>query len=152
MTLRRLAFLGLLALCACSSTPRARRERPARPFAASEHWHEETSYGFTADNPIRIGGGPEGESIFFEVLRGPQGQPVAWRRVGGCCELETFHGLVGLDIYEVIYEGLEQPITLYLDVYHSEPVHAPRGFTLFANGYPEEENAAPARKPEIIEL
>lgn len=151
----RLAVLGLLALCACASPPKARGVHLRRPMPASEPWHEEASYGFTFENPIRIGGGPQGESIFFEVLRGPEGQPVAWRRVGSCCEFELYPGHVeALDLYEVLYEGLAQPVTLYLDMHHAEPVYAPRGFTLFVNEQRDEEQqeAAPPRSPEIIEL
>jgi hypothetical protein len=151
MMLSRLAFLGLLAVCACASTPKARGAHPPRPLPASGPWHEEASYGFTSENPIRIGGGPEGEYLFFEVLRGPEGQPVAWRHVGSCCEFELFPGHVeDLDIYEVIYEGLRQPVILYLDMHHSEPVFAPRGFTLFVDE--ERRDVAPRRAPEIIEL
>jgi hypothetical protein len=149
----RLALLGLLALCACACG--ARSAHSPRQRALPAQWHEEASYGFTSENPIRIGGGLVGEALFFEALRGPEGQPVAWRRVAGCCEFETFDGLAGLDIYEVIHEGLEHPVTLYLDVYHSEPVYAPRGFTI--SPYEEQlqqppEREAPGRKPEIIEL
>jgi hypothetical protein len=155
MMLSRLALLGLLAVCACSSTPRARGGYRPGALGASEQWHEEVSYGFTSENPIRIGGGPQGEYIFFEVLRGPEGQPVAWRQVGRCCELELSPGHVeGLDVYEVIYPGLEEPVILYLDVHHSEPVFAPRGFTLFVDeGMNEGQQEAPLpRSPEIIEL
>jgi len=160
MMLFRLALLGLLAVCACASHPEPRRVYALRPPAGPGPWHEEASYGFTAENPIRIGGGPRGEDMFFEVLRGPEGQPVAWRRVGGCCEFETYPGhLGGLDIYEVLHEGLAQPVTLYLDVFHAEPVFAPRGFTLFVEeplgpepeGGPPEE-VEPRRSPGIIEL
>jgi hypothetical protein len=155
MMLCRLALLGLLAVCACSSAPRARAGYRPRRLATSEPWHEEASYGFTSENPIRIGGGPQGEYLFFEVLRGPEGQPVAWRQVGQCCELELAPGHVeGLDVYEVIYEGLAEPIVLYLDVFHAEPVLAPRGFTLFVDERMNEgpREAPPRRSPEIIEL
>ena len=155
MMLSRLALLGLLAVCACSSPPRARGGYRPRPPAPAAQWHEEASYGFTAENPIRIGGGPRGEYIFFEVLRGPEGQPVAWRQVGRCCEFELYPGHVeGLDVYEVIYEGLAQPVILYLDVFHAEPVFAPRGFTLFVDEGMDEgpQQAPPPRSPEIIEL
>jgi hypothetical protein len=148
----RLALLGLLALSACASAPRSAGARGPRHRAASAQWHEEASYGFTWDNPIRIGGGPEGESIFFEVLRGPEGQPVAWRRVGACCAFETSQGPEGLEVYEVIYEGMEQPITLYLDVHHAEPVFAPRGFSISFQEQEQEQEELPPHRPEVIEL
>jgi hypothetical protein len=64
-------------------------------------------------------------------------------------------GLGLLDLYEVTYEGLEQPVILYLDMYDEGPVAAPAGFLL-----PEAEEEAteeatppvPRSKPKIIEL
>ena len=149
MLLTRLASLGLLALAACSSTPEARPSRltlqhgspPAPPG----------SYGFSPDNPIHVGGGPNGQHAFLDALRGPEGQPIAWRRLGSCCEFETPNGLMGfglLDMYEVHYAGLERPVILYLDMYDSEPVTAPVGFTLPG----AEAQQAPPKEPRIIEL
>ena len=137
MPLFRLAALGLLVLAACSSTPKARRE-PG-------------SYGFSPENPIHVGGGPDGQHAFLETLRGPDGEPLAWRRLGSCCEFETPNGIMGfglLDMYEVTYEGLERSVILYLDMYESGPVMAPAGFMLPGEERPE----APRGKPKIIEL
>jgi hypothetical protein len=152
MPLTRLAALALLALAACSSTSKA---RPRDPQAYSEGWHPAVdapeSYGFSPGNPIHVGGGPDGQQAFLEMLRGPEGQPLAWRRLGSCCEFETPNSLVGfglLDLYEVTYEGLERPVILYLDMYESGPVMAPEGFTLPG----EEQPDAPRGKPRIIEL
>jgi hypothetical protein len=151
MSLARMASLGLLALAACSSTP---KERPSRsPLQHRSQHAPPDSYGFTPDNPIRVGGGPDGQHAFLEALRGPEGQPIAWRRLGSCCEFETPNGLMGfglLDMYEVHYEGLERPVILYLDMYDAEPVAAPVGFTL--PGAEEQEEEAPPQKPRVIEL
>lgn len=152
MPLTRLAALALLALAACSSTSKA---RPRDTLAYSEEWQQAVdalaSYGFTPENPIHVGGGPEGQHAFLELLRGPEGQPLAWRRLGSCCEFETPNGIMGLgllDLYEVTYEGLDRPVILYLDMYESGPVMAPAGFTLPL----EERPAEPRGKPRIIEL
>jgi len=159
MPLARLAVMGLLFLAACSSTPKA----PARPPGVHAEgwqpaWGHEGAYGFSPDNPIHVGGGPEGQHAFLETLRGPEGQPLAWRRLGSCCEFQTPNGLMGLgllDLYEVTYEGLEQPVILYLNMYDSGPVAAPAGFLLPESmGGPSEEAAPPAppSKPKVIEL
>jgi hypothetical protein len=152
MPLTRLAALGLLLLAACSSTSKA---RPRNSQAHSEGWQQAVdvsdSYGLSPENPIHVGGGPEGQHSFLETLRGPEGQPLAWRRLGSCCEFETPNGIMGfglLDLYEVTYEGLERPVILYLDMYESGPVMAPVGFTLPGEEGPE----APRGKPKIIEL
>lgn len=145
MLLARLASLGLLALAACSSTPKR------RPPTQHESRAAEQDYGLTPENPIHVGGGPEGQHSFLDALRGPEGQPLTWRRLGSCCEFETPNGFMGvglLDLYEVTYEGLEQPIILYLDMYDAEPVSAPAGFSLSS---PEDTDKEPPR-PKVIEL
>ena len=34
-----------------------------------------------------------------------------------------------LDIYEVAHSGLDQPVKMYLDEYHTDTLKAPKGFT-----------------------
>ncbi len=142
MLLARFIPLGLLVLAACSSTSKVAMRAPASP--------EAEAYGFSPTNPIHVGGGPAGQRVFLDALRGPEGQPVAWRRLGSCCEFETPNGLMGfglLDLYEVMHEDMDRPVILYLDMYDSEPVTAPAGFTLS----PEACQEAPS-KPAVIEL
>jgi hypothetical protein len=159
MVLARLAVMGLLVLAACSSAPEVRPRPP--PLEHSERWQptwgQEGAYGFSPENPIHVGGGPAGQRAFLEALRGPDGQPLAWRRLGSCCEFETPNGLMGLgllDLYEVTYEGLEQPVILYLDMYDSGPVAAPAGFLLpeMEGGQGEPAPQVPPKKPKVIEL
>lgn len=159
MPLARLAVMGLLVLAACSSAPKPRvRPAPQHSEGWQPDWGEEGAYGFTPGNPIHVGGGPGGQRAFLETLTGPHGEPLAWRRLGSCCEFETPNGLMGLgllDMYEVTYEGLEQSVILYLDMYDSEPVTAPAGFVL-PEGHDTEQAKphapTPASKPKIIEL
>ncbi len=136
MSLPRLACLGLLVLAACATSPQA------APSA---------SYGLVPEDPVHVGNGPRGERAFLSALRGPAGQPVVARRLGSCCAFPTPKGFIGLgllDIYEVTYEGLEEPVRLYLDMYEEGEVRAPRGFLLEGLGGPE---ARPATQ-EVIEL
>lgn len=162
MPLARLAVMGLLVLAACSSAPTKSRVRlaPQRSEGWQPDWGEASAYGFTPGNPIHVGGGPSGQRAFLEALTGPNGEPLAWRRLGSCCEFETPNGLMGLgllDMYEVTYEGMEQSVILYLDMYDSAPVTAPAGFVLPEGREPEQEQGEPrapppASKPKIIEL
>jgi hypothetical protein len=157
MPLARLAPLGLLVLLACSSTPKATaRERAPRTPLFEPDWREGDTYGFSPENPIHVGGGPAGQHEFLDALRGPDGQPVAWRRLGSCCEFETPNGVMGyglLDMYEVLYEGLERPVILYLDMYDAEAVYAPTGFLLSSEeGAPERPAEEPPSRPKVIEL
>ena len=106
-------------------------------FALSEIAVDET-YGYTQKNPIKVGGakessGPLNERRFLNALLGPNGEAVTYNRRGSCCAFETPNGFINntglLDIYEVKYEGLDKPITLYLNMYDPGELKAPKGFT-----------------------
>ncbi|RJS20253.1 fibril protein [Corallococcus sp. H22C18031201] len=114
----------LLGACASAPPPRARaRDVPV-------------SYGRQPEDPVRIGHGSAGVMAYFEQLHGPRGQRVAWRRVGSCCAfrlagpLSPRHGR--LVVFEVTYEGLDEPVLLYVDPFQARAPRAPRGFQLIA--------------------
>ncbi len=94
-------------------------------------------YGYTEAKPIMVGGvttdeGPLNERRFLNSLLGPEGDPVYYERTGSCCDFETENGFMGyglLDVYEVDYEGLEEPITLYINMYDAGPLYIPVNFT-----------------------
>lgn len=110
-----------------------RRDAP-EPAPAST----DAAYGVTPEKPIKVGGGfndgANQEERYLDTLRGPQGQPVIWKRLGTCCPFRTPNGIVGerglLDRVEVTYKGLEEPVILYLNLYDRETPRAPAGFTL----------------------
>ena len=99
---------------------------------------EDETYGYTADNPIKIGGedlmyGPYLQRLFLNSLAGPDGQPLKYMRIGSCCTFETDRGMNGiglLDKYQVTWEGQSNPIILYLNMYDVGDVRAPVGFTV----------------------
>lgn len=88
----------------------------------------DATYGYTQDNPIKVGGdvfgGPARERAYLDHLRGPDGQTIAYQRLGS-----TGYGDTILDIYEVSYDGPAEPILLYIDMYVFEELFAPVGFT-----------------------
>ena len=99
------------------------------------------TYGYTAEDPIRCGGdegirsGPARERDYLNRLRGPNGEDVGFMRQGSCCHFETPNGILGtglLDMYEVWYDGIDEPVILYLNMYdpHEGEVVAPQGFLL----------------------
>lgn len=146
----RLVSLGLFALAACAS-PGTSVPGALAPARHVVNARAETTYGYHPKDPIRVGNGPDGEHAYLEALRGPEGQVVVSRRLGSCCEFETpngFHGWGMLNVYEVTYEGLDEPTRLYLDMYDAGEVRAPEGFML--KGQSGEENAPPSQK--VIEL
>jgi hypothetical protein len=90
-------------------------------------------YGFTAENPIKVDGGiregPPRERRYLDTLRGPAGQGLRHRRLGSVMgpDNQTI-----LDMYEVSHDGIDAPVRLYLDEYHSGDLKAPTGFVCAA--------------------
>ena len=86
-------------------------------------------YGLSVATPIQVGGGamygPARERRYLDALRGPEGQPVQYKRTGSMPgpDRSTI-----LDGYEVSYAGLSQPVLLYVDEYHFSELLAPAGF------------------------
>ena len=84
-------------------------------------------------NAIKVGGdvrgGPAREVAYLNVLRGPNGQGLRFRRTGTTMAADA----TILDIYEVTYAGLETPLRLFLDLYHWETPRAPVGLVCGAS-------------------
>src|SRR5687768_9202324 len=70
----------------------------------------DAEYGYTRENPIKVGGtplyGPARQRRFLQALGGPAGQPIAFKRRGS---LAPNAENIILDSYEVTYSGLEKP-------------------------------------------
>jgi hypothetical protein len=87
------------------------------------------TYGYTMENPIKVSGGfyfgPRRERAFLGTLQGPNGQIIKVDdRVGS----RTI-GDITIDMYRLSYDGLAEPITLYIDMYNYSSPAAPVGFT-----------------------
>ena len=74
------------------------------------------------------------EQRFLNALAGPNGEKVSYKRQGSCCPFKTPNAVFGdsgmLDMYEISIEGMFQKIILYLNMYDSETLQVPVGFTL----------------------
>jgi hypothetical protein len=77
------------------------------------------NYGLTDKTAIKTGGGPKGQRAYLDKLRGPKGEKVKYKRIGSCCAFETPNAPWGgmLDKYELTYEGLSEPVIVYLNMY-----------------------------------
>jgi hypothetical protein len=138
MWVRAFPWLALAAALSCSiqgPTPLHKRVLVPNPHFAAPTGE----YGLSETNPVLVGSlpgrsPPAKERAFLDRLRGPAGQRVAYVRRGSCCLFPTPNGLSGdtvpLDRYEVTYEGLAHPLSLYLNMYDPGEVRAPLGFTL----------------------
>lgn len=93
-------------------------------------------YGFKPNHKSSIKVGEiENEQAYLKALRGSNGEQVRFRRISSCCKFKSKTAAFGsgfLDKYEVIYQGLSQPIILYLNGYDYEAPKAPFGFTFVA--------------------
>lgn len=92
---------------------------------------DDATYGYSTDNPIRVGGepfeGPARQRAFLSNLRGPAGEAVRFRRLGSVpVGVNAAGGL--LDLYEVIHADMEASVRMYMDLYSTGELRAPAGF------------------------
>jgi len=84
------------------------------------------SYGYTQENPIRVGGddfdGPPRERAYLDNLAGPNGEKISYERTGSINFGDTI-----LDAF--VITGLSKTVTLYIDEYSYTEPQAPIGFT-----------------------
>ncbi|MDT0690488.1 hypothetical protein RM549_11880 [Salegentibacter sp. F188] len=119
--------LFLLAACGTSRNPQLQEEM-------------ERNFGFDPRHPIIVGSddlqeGPRNQQDYLNNLSGPNGEVITYTRIGSCCEFKTENGILGggmLDKYEVNYDGLEEPIILYFNMYDPAPedLEVPAGLIL----------------------
>lgn len=88
------------------------------------------TYGFSPENPIRLGSlnlydGIARMEAYLNTLRGPNFEEIIYSRLNPIYnKAEQI-----VDPYEIIYAGLSEPLTLYFDLYTYESPMAPAGFT-----------------------
>lgn len=93
-------------------------------------------YGYSQTNPVKVGGGmngPANEHKYLRRLTGPNGESIAYERLGSCCHFETKNSAFGsgmLDRYEIEIDGDSVKKILYINMYDEEKVYAPKGFLL----------------------
>ncbi len=94
---------------------------------------ESAQYGFTTDQPVQIGTGPDGgpanERRYLDLLRDAQGLPVSYEYLGSCCPYASKNGFMGtatLDKYKLTYrdgKDKESSTEVYFTFYdYSEPL------------------------------
>ncbi|MGQ2982048.1 2-dehydro-3-deoxyphosphooctonate aldolase [Flavobacterium sp.] len=119
----------LLVVVACSSTR-------SNSSAVDPDGSVADDYGYSETNPVKVGGGsngPANEHKYLRRLTGPNGEPIAYVRLGSCCPFSTKNSEWGsgmLDRYEVEIDGNPKKKILYLNMYDSHKLYAPKGFKL----------------------
>ena len=93
---------------------------------------QDPEYGYSAKKPINTGHMARGQHNYLRRLRGPKGEIIQYRRIGNCCAFKSSNTPLGtglLDKYKISYKGIKKPVILYLNMYTSDPVWAPKGFS-----------------------
>ena len=88
------------------------------------------TYGYSKDNPIRVGGdafgGPSRERAYLDSLSGPNGEAISYSRNGSL----NYGGTI-LDEFSLSYAGIPQAVTIYIDEYSFAELSAPNGFDCY---------------------
>lgn len=96
------------------------------------------TYGYEPTNAIKVGGvsdgeGPINERRFLNALAGPNGELLSYVRLGSCCpqpsKNATFGDMAVLDNYKIWFEGRTDTLNLYINMYDSEELFIPVGFS-----------------------
>lgn len=110
-----------------------------------DYHSKDPEYGYVVEKPVMVGNGgdirngPLYERRFLDALAGPNGEALTYKRRGSGHHFRTMNnpltpgdgeGQGLLDIYEVSWPGLEAPIVIYINMYDSDTLKAPVGFTI----------------------
>lgn len=92
------------------------------------------TYGYTVENPIKVGHGPRGQRAYLEMLRDGRGNKVKYERGGSAGMYPSENGLMGMatvDSYKITYKdkkGKNKKTTLYISFYDYDTPKIPVGF------------------------
>lgn len=95
------------------------------------------SYAFSEQAPVLIGGGFGSGSDrtykYLNSLRGPNGGPIKYDRIGTCCPFKSanspFGGEALLDVYQLSIPGVGAPKRIYFNWYETGNVLIPVGLS-----------------------
>ena len=104
-------------------------------------YSKDKKYGYDKDYPINIFyRGTKNDTInqkyFLNALAGPKGEKIKYTKLENCCPFPTKNSDMGagfLDVYELKWEGLKNPIILYLNIYERGLLMVPAGLSLKKN-------------------
>lgn len=88
-------------------------------------------YGRKKKTNVKVGS-VRNEYAYVSQLTGPNGEELEVNRLGSCCDVKAPlapFGKAPLDRWEIKYEGLDEPIILYLNGYDYEQPKCPLGLS-----------------------
>lgn len=127
---QRISLVLVFGVVACATHPPIPSEYLLVPNTVSV----DSTYGYTEQNPIKVGGmadglGPDNEWEFVSNLRNIHGDSPEIERLGSCCFFKSKHGFKGyglLDMYQLVFKP-HDTVVLYLNMYDYESPMVPRG-------------------------
>lgn len=135
---------AIVCLASCSGDQPVEESRAQGPSTDSkagdvpegidpERTSDDPTYGYTLDNPIKVGGrlsGPEAQRLYLRLLRDRHFEPFAFERIASVGRGPDGHQV---DLYELTASDGER-YEVYIDMYHPEirPLQfkAPQGMYL----------------------
>ncbi|NBW35657.1 MAG: 2-dehydro-3-deoxyphosphooctonate aldolase [Cytophagia bacterium] len=97
-----------------------------------EEISSDPSYGAKPKTNIKVGS-VRNEYTFIAQLTGPNGEEITAKRLGSGWDVKSKKALFGnkvpLDKWEIKYEGLKEPIIIYLNGYDYEKPKCPFGLS-----------------------
>ncbi|NBL64112.1 2-dehydro-3-deoxyphosphooctonate aldolase [Flavobacterium sp. NST-5] len=139
-----IAILCVLISCvSAKSTLKNVDENAPEPTLTSEGYFllskktTDKKYGYHKDHPINVfykNAKDEAINInrFLDALTGPNGEKIAYKKLENCCPFPTTRTEMGaglLDLYEISYPGISQPVQLYFNNYSKGHLYIPVGFS-----------------------
>ena len=105
-----------------------------QPFDNISKYSKNKKYGLSGKYPVKVGKqSAQNQRRYLSSLAGPNGEQLEFHRRGSCCPYESENAIFGralVDVYEVSYEGLKEPVLIYISLYDYEPLFIPVGFTM----------------------
>jgi hypothetical protein len=97
---------------------------------------KDKKYGYDQDYPVNLGFLPYQTAEmnvqrYFGALTGPKGEKLSYTKVDTCCPFPSKRNDMGaglLDVYEVTWQGLAEPVRIYVNLYEKGEIVAPYGF------------------------
>jgi antitoxin component YwqK of YwqJK toxin-antitoxin module len=116
-------------------------EKADRPRVRDKHVSDDPDYGYTKENPVKLGGGELGilaaaraERRFLRHLRTPAMVPLDFFRIGSVGAIRCGDTTHVIDAYSVVSRDGTFAKTIYIDMYHNDidPLDAlaPQGLLL----------------------
>tara|TARA_R110002049_G_scaffold231003_4_gene403198 strand:- start:1720 stop:2154 length:435 start_codon:yes stop_codon:yes gene_type:complete len=144
MKTKLLITLILIGLFSCSTTKNVSKNVKQtllddNTFVVTEI-SSDPSYGLSPKNPVEVGSedsGPKNERRYLNALSGPNGEVISYYRSGSCCPIKSDKAIFGnsvmLDNYRVTWEGSKDTVSIYINMYDSGKLMAPKGFGINKN-------------------